>query len=474
MDNSLSNQQVTIMVRAVSLLMYVTRNLMNSRDQLAEILHGLLTIFISLNEKDQLTMELNEEVLDVVVQCGEDKDVKILLLEGLARQLLAVIGNINMVDWIRKSWVKTLNFLLSGSNYKLRESLGKELSQDLEQIVDFLYTCGDYDTQSSLVETLLRFTSKADRSHSAPIWFPNYALVQSLFIRIKDFENDCRIFLNCFNKGLGTNQLVHTFPALTCRVGDQQMFKPSDQKYSQFWVDINLGPGSVGIYHVKENSSSDLWDLVTITHQMVTSAVSSCQAGTTVLTLSLCQSPISPLPAGEAVIVFTPDSKLSQTLLQLFPKLTDTTPPPAPAVKPAKCSRAGGQLLLQKISGGPKAIPAVMPTLVLLSVADLSSSSQASLPCGQTGSRMSTAEMPVLMDSKARQAANKAVSVKLAVRKQPVGDEDVNNVVPDTSKRDIAIEKADESKIEKGQKVKKLTEKAYNKVEDEARVNGSE
>merc|ERR1719186_2414515 len=315
MDNSLSNQQVTIMVRAVSLLMYVTRNLMNSRDQLAEILYGLLTIFISLNEKDQLTMELNEEVLDVVVQCGEDKEVKILLLEGLARQLLAVIGNINMVDWIRKSWVKTLNFLLSGSDYKLRESLGKEFSQDLEQIVDFLYTCGDYDTQSSLVETLLRFTSKADRSQSAPIWFPNYALVQSLFIRIKDFENDCRIFLNCFNKGLGTNQLVYTFPALTCRVGDQLMFKPPDQKYSQFWVDINLGPGSVGIYHVKKNSSSDLWDLVTITHEMVTSAVTSCQAGTTVLTLSLCQSPLSPIPASEAVIVFTTDSKLSRTLL---------------------------------------------------------------------------------------------------------------------------------------------------------------
>ena len=226
------------MVRAVSLLLYVTRNLMNSRDQLVEILHGLLAVFISLNEKDQLTLELNEEVLDVVVQCGEDMEVKVLLLEGLARQLLAVIGNVNLVDWIRKSWLKTLNILLSGSGYKLREALGREFSQDLEQIVDFLYTCGDYDTQSSLVETLLRFSSKADRSQQAPTWFPNYALVQSLFVRIKDFENDCRNFLNCFNKGLGTNQLVHTFPVLTCHVGDQQMFKPPDQKYSQFWVDI--------------------------------------------------------------------------------------------------------------------------------------------------------------------------------------------------------------------------------------------
>jgi hypothetical protein len=80
--------------------------------------------------------------------------------------------------------------------------------------VDYLYTCGDYDTQSSLVETLLRFTSKTDRPKLAMTWFPNYALVQSLFIRIKDFETDCRNFLNCFNQGLGDNQLVFPLPVL--------------------------------------------------------------------------------------------------------------------------------------------------------------------------------------------------------------------------------------------------------------------
>ena len=50
--------------------------------------------------------------------------------------------------------------------------------------------------QSSLVETLLRFTSKANRPKLAVTWFPNYDLVQSLFVRIKDFETDCHNFLN--------------------------------------------------------------------------------------------------------------------------------------------------------------------------------------------------------------------------------------------------------------------------------------
>ena len=40
---------------------------------------------------------------------------------------------------------------------------------------------------------------------------------------------------------LGDNQLVLTLPALTRKVGEQQMFKPPDNNsYRQFWVDINL------------------------------------------------------------------------------------------------------------------------------------------------------------------------------------------------------------------------------------------
>ena len=71
--------------------------------------------------------------------------------------------------------------------------------------MDTLYTYGDYNMQSSLVETLLmlRFTSKANRPKLAMTWFPYYDMVQSLFVRIKDFETDFRNFLNCFNHGLG-------------------------------------------------------------------------------------------------------------------------------------------------------------------------------------------------------------------------------------------------------------------------------
>ena len=205
----------------------------------------------------------------MVIQCVEGKEMKTTVLDGLAGQMLAVITNSNLVEWMRTSWLKTFNLLLSGADYKLKEDIMKEFADEFERLVDFLYTCGDYDTQSSLVETLLRFTSKTDRPKLAMTWFPNYALVQSLFVRIKDFETDCRTFLNSFNEGLGVNQLVFSIPSLTCQLGDQQVFKPPDQKYRQFWVDFNLGPGSISMYHVKKEKSSELWDLFFITQDLV-------------------------------------------------------------------------------------------------------------------------------------------------------------------------------------------------------------
>ena len=114
-------------------------------------------------------------MLDLLAQCREEMEVRLMMLEGLAGQMLGMIANSNLVVWMRKSWLKTFNMLLSGSNYKLRELLGREFAADIEQLVDFLYACGDYNTQSSLVEPLLRFTSKADRPKQAVTWFPNYA-----------------------------------------------------------------------------------------------------------------------------------------------------------------------------------------------------------------------------------------------------------------------------------------------------------
>ena len=270
-------------------------------------------------------------MLDVLVQCGEDKEVKAMLLEGLLGEMLAVVVHIHTTFFVKKAWLKTANSLLSGSGGGVRKMLAQLFSEDIEHLVDLLYTCGDYDMQSSVVETLLRLSNKGDRTKLAAAWFPKYALVQSLFIRIKEFETDCRNFLNCFNQGLGVNQLVFTFTALACQVGDQELFIPPDNKYRNFWIDFNIGSASLSVYHVKEEGSKDLWDLLIITKDMVSSSSISNIVGSTVLTLTL--------PSSQAVITFTQDPKLSQLVSEIFPSKT-VPPDPVQSSQVVRCSRA--------------------------------------------------------------------------------------------------------------------------------------
>ena len=132
LGSNLNSQQVAQMVRAVSVLMHVTRNLLNMRDQLLNLLQSVLACFLFTNEKEHLSRELNEEVLDLVAQCGEDNEVKMVMLEGLAGQMLGVIANSNLVVWMRNSWLRTFNMLLPGSNYKLKELLERAFVEDIE------------------------------------------------------------------------------------------------------------------------------------------------------------------------------------------------------------------------------------------------------------------------------------------------------------------------------------------------------
>ena len=260
LDNRLNNEELGLMVNAIDMLLYVTDYLANSRDQFIELMDKLITSFLNGKNNDEWTRapELNREVLNLLEKGAEDKDVSKIILECLTARILGVIANNNLEHNIRASWLKSFNLLLGCSDAKQRHAIGAEFAEDVERLVDYLYTCGDYDTQSSIVETLMRFTSKSDRQQSALSWFPNHAVVQSLFVRIKDFESDCRNFLNNFNASLGGNRLVHSIAAQTCHVGNYEVFKPNDEKYTKFWIDFNLGPGSISIFYVKNERSCDL------------------------------------------------------------------------------------------------------------------------------------------------------------------------------------------------------------------------
>ncbi len=76
------------------------------------------------------------------------------------------------------------------------------------------------------------------QNHPGDRWFADCPPAANLFRQIKDFEPDCRLFLNCLNSWLGPDQLIFSPPAIRVFIADREVFKPDDEKYSCFWVDF--------------------------------------------------------------------------------------------------------------------------------------------------------------------------------------------------------------------------------------------
>ena len=134
--------------------------------------------------------------------------------------------------------------------------------------MDHLYNCGDFDFQVTIVEVLLRFTTKSIRAEKVTNWFPNYVKLQSAFLNIKEFEVDCRTFLNLFNEGLADQAKVMSFKVLNVSVNDQVLMKPADLHH--FWVDFNLGSEAISFYYSFRNDEEKNWYLFYLVKQQVT------------------------------------------------------------------------------------------------------------------------------------------------------------------------------------------------------------
>ena len=136
-------------------------------------------------------------------------------------------------------------------------------------------------------------------------WLVDLLEAQTLFIKIRDFETDCRQFFNCFNTSLNIRQLVFSVPVMNCFLGDKELFKPPDRNYSQFWVDFNLGTRSVSTYCVRNVEEEDCgWELVTLKDVDIVSVfIMSRSMNSMILTLNLSESNNPDTDSGVAEIV---------------------------------------------------------------------------------------------------------------------------------------------------------------------------
>jgi len=263
----LDKKPLLVMVKSVTLFLTVTKNLDLQKDNLVTLLDALLIAVLRAHVSEKVTKICVNEVTFLLEKCLGDPNSRDYIIGGFTQRILYLVKDDNIAFWIRCSLLKSFNMRLSESPMELRTDVFKEYSQEFEGLVDCLYTSGDFDMQTTIVETLLRFTTKSIRTELSNNWFPGYVKLQSLFLGIKDFEADCRKFLNHFNEGLKEKAMVFSFKLLSCVVEGKTLVKPAD--ISDFWIDFNLGSNSLSVYYALNDNQDSSWNVFRLSRSQV-------------------------------------------------------------------------------------------------------------------------------------------------------------------------------------------------------------
>ncbi|XP_073796034.1 synaptonemal complex protein 2-like isoform X3 [Danio rerio] len=246
---------------------------------------------------------------------GSNKILDVFLL-----RFGAVVLDYEVPFCLRLEAIRTINSMLDSSPKDVRKKLCH--SNDhiglLEDLAKVLTDIGDYEMQVAISEALCRMTPRKLRGDFAGKWF-NFRSFASAFtsIRDKDFETDCRTFLNELNSYFGGSSRVFSFPCIQAFLGSTELLKPEDEFLQEFWVDFNLGTSTITFF-VKDPQNT-LWELIHLPKDIVrTYDVQECDDRKILavhLTTPICQGGIT----GKMVkIIFSSVHSIETALLRVF------------------------------------------------------------------------------------------------------------------------------------------------------------
>ncbi|XP_072535099.1 synaptonemal complex protein 2-like [Salminus brasiliensis] len=206
-------------------------------------------------------MEVFYEVSMSLCQSNIEGNSKIL--ELLLLRFGAVVIDQEVKFGLRLEAIKTINSMLDSASKESRKKICQSDDHNflLEEFAKVIVDVGDYEMQVAISEALCRMTPKKLREELAGKWF-NYRSFASTFttIRVKEFETDCRLFLNKLNSYFGDSRRVFSFPCSRAFLEFTELFKPQDELLKEFWVDFNVGTSCISFFvHDPEGT---LWELI--------------------------------------------------------------------------------------------------------------------------------------------------------------------------------------------------------------------